>query len=144
MFLGVDSRIEATPPAWLSDWTKTTDTLTDDGDPVVTYNIYCKDVKADEPVTIGVNGNSGTVNYFAAVKPYEAPKSYLRGDLNQDGTVDVFELALLKHGLIAGMDALTAEIADIDHDDKADSKDAELMTLYLHGKAKIPDSRIQN
>lgn len=144
VFLGVDSRIEAIPPAWLSDWTKTTDTLTDDGDPVVTYNIYRKDVKADEPVTIGVNGNSGTVNYFAAVKPYEAPKSYLRGDLNQDGTIDVFDLALLKRALTSGMDALTAEIADIDHDGKADSKDAELLTLYLHGKAKIPDSRIQN
>ncbi|MBR2087609.1 MAG: family 43 glycosylhydrolase [Oscillospiraceae bacterium] len=137
VFLGVDSRIEATPPAWLSGWTKTTDTLTDDGETIVTYNVYRKDVKANDTVTIGMNGIANSVNFFAAVKPYEAAQTYLRGDLNQDGAIDVFDLALLKRGLTSGMDTLTAGIADVNADGKADSKDAEHLTKYLHGKAAI-------
>ena len=71
VFLGVDSRLN--PPEWLGNWTKTADTLTDDGNPVVTYEVWRRDYKANDTVTIGINGDSGTVNYVIAVKPYEAP-----------------------------------------------------------------------
>ena len=137
VFVGVDTRLETTLPAWLSGWTKTADALTDSGDPQVTYQLYRKDVKANERVVIGTNGNANSVNFFAAVKRYEAAQGILRGDINQDGTVDVFDLGLLKQGLTKGMDAQTSAIADVNNDGKADSRDAELLTRYLHGKAAI-------
>jgi hypothetical protein len=122
---------------------KTADSLTDSGDPQVTYQLYHKDVKANDRVVIGANGNANSVNFFAAVKPYEAVQGILRGDLDQDGSIDIFDLALLKRGLTKGMDAQTSAIADVNNDGKADSRDAELLTQYLHGKAALPDTPIK-
>ena len=140
---GVDTRLEASLPAWLSGWTKNADALTDNGtNPQVTYQLYRKDVKAGERVTIGVNGVANSVNYLVAVKSLaevsEAPQEgLLRGDMNRDGVVDIFDLGLLKRGLLRDMDAQTSAIADVNNDGTADAKDAEHLTSYIHGKAKI-------
>ena len=150
VFLGADSRLN--PPEWLGAWIKTADMLTDDGNPVVTYEVWRRDYKTGETVTIGVNGDSGTVNYVIAAKPYEVqteteteppteqstdaakvqpltgdvdgngelgvsdvilvqkyllgigkltPEQYSAADLDENGCVDIFDLALLKRNVIA-------------------------------------------
>lgn len=138
VFLGVDSRLETAKPKWLNSWTKTNDFFKDDGNPVVTYQIYRKDVSKDEIITIGMNGNANSVNYFAVVKPYEEPQTYLRGDLNQDGIINIYDLVLLKKHLQKNnFDTLTAGIADVTSDGKVDSADVRLLTDYLHKRAKI-------
>ncbi|MBP0972374.1 MAG: hypothetical protein J5851_00545 [Oscillospiraceae bacterium] len=143
VYLGVDTRLE--PPAWLSAWTKTADTLTDDGNPVVTYQVWKRDVKAEEAVTIGINGDSGTVNYVIAVKPYapesteppttEAPTEPVPviGDVNADGTPDVRDLILVQKYLL-GISSLTSEqfdIADLNTDECVDVFDLALLKRIL-------------
>jgi len=79
---GLDSRV-ATIPSWLNDWTKTSLTITDDGSPQVTYNLYKKNFSANSVVTLGPNGaSSGAVNYIVIVK--QNNQNIVYGDLNGD------------------------------------------------------------
>lgn len=59
-FVGLDTRIEPVPE-WLGDWKKTDMVLTDDGNPVVNYNVYMKDYKAGEQVILGKVGMANTL-----------------------------------------------------------------------------------
>lgn len=62
VYVGFDSRITEVP-SWVTGWTKETETLkTSNG---ITFEIYSKDIKADETITLGFNGqSSGVVNYI--------------------------------------------------------------------------------
>jgi hypothetical protein len=42
------------------EWTKTDLTLTDDGNPIVTYNVYKKDVKNGEEIKLGAINRQDT------------------------------------------------------------------------------------
>ena len=146
VFLGVDSRLAA--PEWLSGWTKTTDTFTDNGDPVVTYEVWRRDVTPDETVTIGMNGNSGTVNFLAAVKPYEAEEptaeettvettipptepQIIVGDVNADGKCDVLDVVMLQKWLHCAGTLTSAEAADMNADGCVDVFDLALVKREL-------------
>ncbi len=59
---------------------------------------------------------------------------YLRGDLDRNGVLDGRDLTLLKRGLKNGMDTLTAGIADVTADGKADLADAAMLSDYLLAK----------
>ena len=139
VMVGVDTRLEASLPTWLSRWTKTADALTDNStNPQVTYQLYRKDVKAGERVTIGVNGVANSVNYLVAVKPYgEAPHDptpdYVSGDVNADGNFDVADVVLLQKWLLAVPDTSLAnwKAADLCEDDKLDVFDLCLMRREL-------------
>ncbi len=139
VMVGVDTRLEASLPTWLSGWTKTADVLTDNStNPQVTYQLYRKDVKAGERVTIGVNGVANSVNYLVAVKPYgEAPHDptpdYVSGDVNADGNFDVADVVLLQKWLLAVPDTSLAnwKAADLCEDDKLDVFDLCLMRREL-------------
>ena len=72
VFVGVDTRVEPNA-GWLSDWTKTEMTMTDDGDPVITYNVYRKDAKSGQQVTLGAVNMTTAVNYVVAVTEYREP-----------------------------------------------------------------------
>ena len=76
-FVGLDTRVEPVPE-WLSDWVRTDLTLTDDGNPIVTYNVYQKDVKSGETVTLGELNMANTVNYVAMAKPYDPDAVYTK------------------------------------------------------------------
>ncbi|MBR5165221.1 MAG: family 43 glycosylhydrolase [Ruminococcus sp.] len=71
-FVGVDTRAEANASSWLADWTKTDLTLTDDGNPNVTYNVYKKDIKNGAEVKLGAVNMNNAVNYVVMAKPYSA------------------------------------------------------------------------
>ena len=76
-FVGIDTRTEENAAGWLADWTKTDLTLTDDGNPVVTYNVYKKDVKNGVEVKLGAVNMSNAVNYVVMAKPYDAKAEYV-------------------------------------------------------------------
>lgn len=119
-------------PAWLGDWTKTEDTLSDDGNPVVTYQLYQKDFAAGENVTLGVLGQSSCVNYSAAVT--EQKKSPVTGDINADGICNQDDLVMMRDYLLTA-GTLTAEqgaAADLNKDDIISAADlTELKRILL-------------
>ena len=56
------------------------------------------------------------------------------GDVNADGVIDVFDLALAKRGIIKGFpDAAAEQAADVDRSGKAEVADLIAVTKFLHG-----------
>lgn len=105
VFVVLDSRVTA-PPAWLSDWNTTGETITNsDG---VVYDLYSKEIKAEETLTLGTNGQtSGCTGYAfiaapAGTKLSVAVQGGIPGDANCDQNVNAFDLALMKRHLIKG------------------------------------------
>ncbi|MCI6559821.1 MAG: glycosyl hydrolase 53 family protein [Ruminococcus sp.] len=128
VYLALDSRITETPQ-WLNEWKKTEEVITDTGSPAVTYQLYCKDVKENEMVHLGKIGVSYAVNYIVAAVPCSKEAimgdvdadgkltaadvvmlqcwilgkgtltNWEAADLCQDGTIDVFDLCLIKSEL---------------------------------------------
>lgn len=158
VYLGLDTRAEGNA-AWLSDWTKTDLTLTDDGNPNVTYNIYKKDVKSGQKVTLGAVNMNTAVNYVVAAAEYNesivteptapittepvvtAPQNtsndFIYGDLNYDGRVDVFDMVLMRQELVSDkLDRSTKRRADVDADGKIGVADAvQLQSFLLKGES---------
>lgn len=139
-FVGLDTRVVPVP-SWLSDWTKTNMTLTDDGNPVVTYQVYMKDYKSGDKVTLGEVNMANAVNYVAMAKEYDAdafkePVEFISGDINDDKTVDCFDAVLIKHALLnlqsyqlAGEREKLA--ADMDNDGEITIKDFVILKKFL-------------
>lgn len=55
----------------------------------------------------------------------------LCGDLDGNGVLNASDLTLLKRGLLSGMDAHSAAIAEVTADGKANLADAEMLRDYL-------------
>lgn len=138
-FVGLDTRVEPVPE-WLSNWVKTDLTLTDDGNPVVTYNVYKKDVKSGEKVTLGAVNMSNAVNYIAMAKPYDPNESYMNpveyttGDLNGDGRINIFDMIFMKQTLTEPVsDERQKLAADMNGDKSIDISDAVILQKILLG-----------
>lgn len=70
IYIAVDERVVPVLPEWLSDWTKTEDTLTASSD--LTFVLYKKNFKSGEEVTLGKNGGNGNnTNYLIFAKNIE-------------------------------------------------------------------------
>ena len=159
VYVGIDTRAEANA-SWLSDWTKTVMTMTDDGNPNVTYNIYSKDIKGGQQITLGAVNMNTAVNYVIAATEYNSavtttstttttatitttsvqqPSDYgfIYGDLNNDGRVDVFDMVLMRQELVDGhLDRNTKRRADVDADGKTGVADAvQLQSFLLKGSS---------
>ena len=158
VYVGIDTRAEGNA-AWLASWSKTTLALTDDGNPSVTYNIYKKDVKSGEKVTLGAVNMNTAVNYVVAATEYKensvteptAPvatepvtttpqnidSSFIYGDLNYDGRVDVFDMILMRRELVNGSLKREAKRrADVDADGKVTVADiVQLQSFLLKGSS---------
>lgn len=80
-FVALDTRVTDVP-AWLGDWKKAADTLTDDGDPQVTYRLYRRDFAANETVTPGALNQPSCVNHAVAVTAQQ-PEA-VSGDISAD------------------------------------------------------------
>ena len=156
VYLGIDTRAEDNAVR-LSNWTKTELTLTDDGNPNVTYNIYKKDVKSGQKVTLGAVNMNTAVNYVVAAteynentvtnptspvttepvttQPQNTSSDFIYGDLNYDGRVDVFDMILMRQELVSGeLDRSTKRRADVDADGKIGAADAvQLQSFLLNG-----------
>lgn len=131
-YILLDTRVTDVP-AWLGDWTKTDDTLSDDGNPVVTYQLYKKDFSAGETVSLGILGQSSCVNYSAAVTAQK--KTPAAGDINADGLCDTADLVMMLKYLLTS-DTLTPEqgiIADMDQNCTINAADASILKRILLG-----------
>ena len=108
LFICLDNRVE-TLPAWLSDFTKLSSTVTTSND--VTYDIYTRSYKAGESITLGSNGQSSyCINYAVLAQPSGSQPQIKMGDVNVDGEVGVADLVLYNNYLI-GNGQLTAQQA---------------------------------
>ncbi|WP_003514711.1 pectinesterase family protein [Acetivibrio thermocellus] len=131
VYVGLDSRV-ATIPSWLNDWTKTSLTITDDGSPQVTYNLYKKNFSANSVVTLGPNGaSSGAVNYIVIVK--QNNQNIVYGDLNGDGLVNSSDYSLLKRYILKQIDLTEEKLkaADLNRNGSVDSVDYSILKRFL-------------
>jgi hypothetical protein len=128
-FVALDTRV--TVPVWLGDWTKTADTLTDDGEPQVTYQLYKKDFAAGQTVTLGEVNQASCVNYAVAVTAQQ--KTPVIGDINADGICNKTDLVMMRDYLLT-TGTLTPEqgaIADMNADGKLNAVDLTLLKQLL-------------
>ena len=147
----MDSRV-INVPAWLGTWTKAPLTLTDDGNPNVTYILYQKDYSSGSEVILGTNGGlNSVVNYTVVVKPQvketttttitteqtttstSIKENY--GDLNGDAKINNSDLVSLSQHLVGDsiLSGKAYEMADITKDGMVDVADLALMKQYLMG-----------
>ncbi|MDE6665987.1 MAG: carbohydrate-binding protein, partial [Ruminococcus sp.] len=131
LYVALDSRVENLP-AWLSGYDKTSLVINTSNELIM--EIYAKDVKAGEKVTLGSNGQSAyCVNYTVlATKP--ATIKEINGDIDGDGKLAVNDLVLINKHLLA-VSPLTAEQcikADLNSDGIIDVFDLVLLRkLFL-------------
>ncbi|MCR5143443.1 MAG: family 43 glycosylhydrolase [Ruminococcus sp.] len=142
-FVAVDTRAEGNLMPWLSGsgWTKTDLALVDDGDPIVTYNVYKKDVKKGEEVRLGAVNMSSAVNYVVMAKPYDPNETYMdqpeysdyvNGDVNFDEKVDILDLILLRQAISKPSSyKYNTPAADMNGDGRVDLNDAKILQEYL-------------
>lgn len=128
IYVALDTRIGT--PTWLSDWTKTVMTCTDNGNPVVTYEIYQKQVKTGENVTLGAVAMNSCVNYAVFAK---LDTGVIAGDVNADGTFSVADVVMLQKWLVCAPNAAISNwtAADLCEDDKIDVFDLCLLKREL-------------
>lgn len=131
VYIAMDSRVTNTAPEWINSYTKTSDVITTSND--VTLEIYKKDVKSGEGIVLGTNSGSGNAaNYivFASGK-----MTVIKGDLNFDGRIDVFDLCLAKKYYVNGFDnELAEEAADVDYSGTVEISDLKQIQDFLIGK----------
>ncbi|PWJ11307.1 pectinesterase family protein [Ruminococcus flavefaciens] len=81
VYVALDERV-TTPPSWLGSFTKTGDVVEiNDSEAVRPFDVYAKEIKAGETLTLGTNGMSGAcMNYtaFVAETPYATPSQQLQ------------------------------------------------------------------
>ena len=131
IYVALDSRIE-TAPDWLSGYTKTDLKAQNSQD--VTYILYRNELSAGDTVTLGMNTTSSySTNYTVFLKALK-PQATDAGDILTDGTVDVFDLGILKSYLAGNteLEGIPLANADVNQDGTVDARDAAALTAYLH------------
>lgn len=126
LYIALDSRVENVP-AWLSDYNKTNLTITTSNE--LTLNLYSKELKAGEKVTLGANGQSAYCVNYTVLATKSTGVQEITGDVDNDGKLAVNDLVLInKH--ILDISPLTAEQcvkADLNGDKTIDSFDLVMM-----------------
>ena len=72
----------------------------------------------------------------------EQPEKLIRGDLDNDGRINIFDLSLERNAIInSSSDDSYSPAADIDGDGKIAVNDLVLLSQYIHGKiTKFPSA----
>ena len=131
LFVALDSRVE-TVPDWLSGFTASNTSFTSSND--VTFNIYQKDMKSGESISLGSNGQSyQCVNFTVLAAPAETQPSKTEGDVNENGKLDLPDLVLLQKFLLkdASLTGTQRTAADMDGDGRVDAFDIVLLRKAL-------------
>lgn len=93
------------------------------------------DISYDDNAILDQWNYWGGENQKFYIRPYQNTYTYLRGDLDRNGSVNVSDLTLLKHGIFYGADQYVQAIADINGDGSLSPADAKALTELLCGKA---------
>lgn len=136
VFIGFDSRLTSIP-SWVNGWTKETETIkTSNG---ITFEVYSKDIKADETITLGSNGQAnGVVNYIVLAAKENISSPVIPGDINCDNCVNVFDLVMYKQCLLGTRTLEGQSLANADINGNGDRNISDLVLLqnFLSGKTK--------
>ncbi|MGN1481265.1 glycoside hydrolase family 98 domain-containing protein [Porcipelethomonas sp.] len=127
VYAAVDTRV-VSDLSWLNSWKNAGVTIETSND--LTLVLYKKNVSADDTVTLGTNSGSGNaVNYIVFAVPQE---EVIKGDVDLNGKINVFDLICAKRGFINGYNnALAFDAADVNENGKADANDLEQIQNYL-------------
>lgn len=131
VYVAMDSRVTAPRPSWLNDWKSAGVSIATSND--LTMVLYKKNAASGEKVVIGTNGGSNeSVNYIVMAVPQE---KVVKGDLNGDGIVNVFDLCAAKRCVTNGFtNTLVFEAADVDESGAVDAKDLKQIQDYILGR----------
>lgn len=100
-------------------------------------NVSAIDVKGKssaEGANIHQYKYQGNDNQRFDIVPVNNEYSWIKGDLDFDGTLNAFDMCFMKRHLLNGFDDLQAGISDLNGDGKADISDAVLLQGFLLGK----------
>ncbi len=68
------------------------------------------------------------------IRPVGGEYSFIRGDLNFDGAVDIFDRVIMQRGIISGFDETMSVIADADGNGTVNTADLVLLSEFIAGK----------
>ena len=68
------------------------------------------------------------------IRPVGGEYSFIRGDLNFDGAVDIFDRIIMQRGIINGFDETMSVIADADGNGMVNTADLVLLSGFIAGK----------
>ena len=131
-----DSRITASTPAWLTSYTRTDMTVKNVQD--VIYNVYSRDFRAGEKVTLGTNGQSSSCTGYSVIVTdiyKEAP--ILMGDVNMDGKFTISDVVEVNKWLNNAGQLVNSKAADVNKDGSIDRNDLDMMMNAIVGKTKF-------
>lgn len=74
------------------------------------------------------------------IRPTDGEYSFLRGDLNMDGVIDIFDRSLMQNGLSSGFDDVKMKIADMNCDGITDGKDLGILSDYILGRGTYTEA----
>ncbi len=133
VYVAIDDRVIETIQPWLKDWKNAGVAISSSND--VNFILYKKNVSAGDKVTLGTNGGLGmSANYsvFAV-----AQEKVIKGDVDCDGRITVFDMCMAREGLTDGfMNTLASDAADIDSSGKVEAADLVMLQKYLLGSIK--------
>lgn len=130
LYIATDTRVvEMGLPSWFSTLTDTNKTILLDNELVL--QVYKREVKKGELVTLGTNGGNGNnVCYIALAVSANAT---VRGDVNMDKQFNVTDLVLLQKWLLVSPDTTLADwkAGDLYEDNALDVFDLIMMRKML-------------
>lgn len=131
MYVAMDTRVTGNLPAWLNGWKDTRTSIRTSND--VMLHLYKKNFRKGESITLGTNGGNGnSVNYIVLAAAQEQIR---KGDVNQDGAINGFDLAAARAGKTAEFsDTRSFDATDVDGNGTLESADLQQMQAYLLGK----------
>ena len=131
-----DSRITASTPAWLTSYTRTDMTVKNVQD--VIYNVYSRDFRAGEKVTLGTNGQtSSCTGYSVIVTDIYKEAPILMGDVNMDGKFTISDVVEVNKWLNNAGQLVNSKAADVNKDGSIDRNDLDMMMNAIVGKTKF-------
>ncbi|MBQ3850165.1 MAG: dockerin type I repeat-containing protein [Clostridia bacterium] len=100
-----------------------------------TNGLYYFDLSSNDIVYCGMIGNGMEIMGLYSTSKYEAPDSYMLGDVNNDGSVDMSDALLALRATLgtAELDELASQAADIDGNSVVSMDDALSIIRYAMG-----------
>ena len=130
VYAAVDTR-KADSLDWLKTWRSGMSVTTSND---VELMLYKRNFKSGETVTLGTNGaDNESANYIVFAVPQE---TVIKGDVNMDGIVDVFDLALAKRAAKSCTNTVVFDDTDVNANGVIDENDLKQLESYIHAKIK--------